>query len=257
MSVSVLKAHLYLHAVLPALEELLRSSPEARALLQGQDWSVRFGIPGKTGRSLYFKNEAAASSVASASDTSLELIFFSCAHVVALFENKFWGVPLPLWGFWHLGKMKTFQKLAGLLQKSLSPPSADADAAALRLHVRLTLGLALHALPVLARFETETRRELAKGPEGLVTFRLDGDDFSGWAHWKAGAPSAGIGPAPRQADVEISFRNIEIAAAALSNRIDSLAAVGSGDIRVEGFVPLADAVNRALERIPLYLSPRS
>jgi hypothetical protein len=49
------------------------------------------------------------------------------------------------------------------------------------------------------------------------------------------------------------FADIATAYGALRGEIDTLAAVGSGQIRVEGLVPLAEGLNFAMERVRVYL----
>jgi hypothetical protein len=46
-----------------------------------------------------------------------------------------------------------------------------------------------------------------------------------------------------------------VAYAAMRDEIDSMAAVGAGEIRIDGLIPLADGLNFVMERMRVYLQP--
>jgi hypothetical protein len=48
---------------------------------------------------------------------------------------------------------------------------------------------------------------------------------------------------------------MDIAYAAMRDEIDSMAAVGNGQIKVDGLIPLADGLNFVMERLRVYLQP--
>jgi hypothetical protein len=74
-----------------------------------------------------------------------------------------------------------------------------------------------------------------------------------WFEHGAAACPAGWGEPPRRPDVRITFGDVDIAFSALREEIDTLAAVGGGQIKVEGLVPLADGLNLVMQRLGLYL----
>jgi hypothetical protein len=48
---------------------------------------------------------------------------------------------------------------------------------------------------------------------------------------------------------------MDVAYAAMRDEIDSMAAVGTGEIRIDGLIPLADGLNFVMERLRVYLQP--
>ena len=137
-----LLARLHLHAVLPALEDLVQLSPEARTLAKGWDFSLRLRLGGSDG---------AVATLVSPGDGSLTihphadvparltLRFLSAVQLNRTFLNRRALPPLPTAGFWNVGRVGPFAKLAKELDAALQPaPGAlEKDAAFRELHLRL------------------------------------------------------------------------------------------------------------------------
>ena len=108
-----------------------------------------------------------------------------------------------------------------------------------RLHARLSLitaGLALHAL---AEGDAAARIILRSLPPGLASFTIAGEPrCTVWFDHGSADNRVGWSDPPRRPDVCIVFADVATAYGALREEIDTLAAVGSGQIRVEGLVPL-------------------
>jgi hypothetical protein len=54
--------------------------------------------------------------------------------------------------------------------------------------------------------------------------------------------------------VDFEFRSPAIAWKSVANLADNLAAVGKGDIKLRGYIPLADGFNHLLDRLQMYVS---
>jgi hypothetical protein len=67
--------------------------------------------------------------------------------------------------------------------------------------------------------------------------------------------AAGWSEPPRRPDVRIVFGDMDVAYAAMRDEIDSMAAVGTGQIKIDGLIPLADGLNFVMERLRVYLQP--
>ena len=89
---------------------------------------------------------------------------------------------------------------------------------------------------------------------GLACFTIEGAQNSTvWFDHGPDACDAGWGEPPREPDVAISFVDYAVAFGALREEIDTIAAIGAGQIKVAGLIPLADGVNLAMERLSDYL----
>ncbi len=54
-------------------------------------------------------------------------------------------------------------------------------------------------------------------------------------------------------DVIISFRDRDVALAAIHGDLDNLGALGKGQMTIRGLIPLADALGRVLDRLDFLL----
>jgi hypothetical protein len=41
----------------------------------------------------------------------------------------------------------------------------------------------------------------------------------------------------------------------MRDEVDTMAAIGAGDMRIDGLIPLADGLNVVMERLRVYLQP--
>jgi hypothetical protein len=252
-------SRLYLTAVLPCLTDLVNQSADARAILGGFRGSIVLAIIGGPAVTIHLSCGQIASENRWGKTPSVILLFFGNRHLNAFFSGKRWAVPFLAWGGWRMGLLACFSKLAGLLEATLNgAPPALATSVGRRMHVRLSLiaaGLGLHPL---AEGDLQAQKTLRTLPPGLASFSIEGEDAATvWFDHGSTGSAAGWSVPPRRPDVRITFADIHVAYAAMRDEIDTLAAVGSGQIKVEGLVPLADGLNFVMERLRIYLQPQS
>ncbi|MGO9512584.1 MAG: hypothetical protein ACLP2F_02940 [Steroidobacteraceae bacterium] len=250
-------SRLYLSAVLPCLSDLAEQDGAAAEILGQARASIVFLILGGPAATIRLKGGHIAWDNGCGRGPSVILLFLNDRHLNAFFSGKKWAAPLPVWGGWRIGLLTRFSKLAARLEAVLDgAPQVLETAAGRRLHARLSLiaaGLALHPL---AEGDAAAREILRSLPPGLASFTIDGEPRATvWFDHGSADNRVGWGDPPRRADVCIVFADIPTAYGALREEIDTLAAVGSGQIRVEGLVPLADGLNFAMERLRAYLKP--
>jgi hypothetical protein len=80
--------------------------------------------------------------------------------------------------------------------------------------------------------------------------------FDGWLRFSGGALVGGHGEPPVPADVTVSFPRFRTALAALRDELDTMAAIGTGEMVVTGCLPLAERLNVVLERMSDYFPPK-
>lgn len=256
-----LLARLHLHAVLPALEDLVRLSPEARALAEGWDFSLRLRLGGRHGATATLVSPGDGSlAVHGHGDVParLTLRFLSATQLNRTFLNRRALPPLPTAGFWNVARVGPFTKLAKRLDAALQPaPGAlESDTALRELHLRLLFRVLLGAIPVLAEGDPVARHTLAHTPDGAAEIRAPALGLTGWARWSRGRMTGGPGALPGGSpDVAITFADHTTVEAALLGTLDANAAVGHGKVIVQGLVPLADGLSVAMDRVERYLKP--
>ncbi|MEM6883985.1 MAG: hypothetical protein AAF571_03070 [Verrucomicrobiota bacterium] len=254
-------ARLYLEAVLPTLSPLIQFDRTAKDLIDGQHFGVRFDAGDRLeGRIVFDTNSpAGAGATTEAIDgvPVLNLWLPSASQCVRLFSKSGLALPIPVGGWQVLPKMTLFQQLTDRLEAVLQPDAeALSDETFLRHHVFCSLHLAVHALPAMLELDPEGKSVLSSAKKGIAEFKYHPDTFpSLWLDLRSDHPIAGTGKPPASPLVTLNFCNDETAVQAMANRLDGLAALGRGDLVLEGFVPLADSLDLVMARIQPYLKP--
>ena len=248
-------SRLYLSAVLPCLTDLAAQDGTVVDDLGQLHASIVFSILGGPAATIRLQGGQILWEDGCSRNASVILMFLGDRHLNAFFSGNQWAAPLPVWGCWRVGLLARFSKLAERLEAVLDGAQQVLHSAAgRRLHARLSLiaaGLALHAL---AEGDAAAQHILRSLPPGLASFTIAGEPRGTvWFDHGSADNRAGWGDPPRRPDVCIVFADIATAYGALRGEIDTLAAVGSGQIRIEGLVPLAEGLNFAMERVRVYL----
>ena len=248
-------SRLYLSAVLPCLTDLAAQDPVAHDILGEARAAIVLRIAGGPAATVSFELGHIAWKNGSSPAPSVILLFLGDRHLNAFFSGKSWAVPLPLWGGWRIGLLNRFARLAARLEAVLN---GDGDVlasdAGRRLHARLSLIVAVLGLRSLAEGDEAVRQTLCSVPPGLAAFSIAGDQGATlWFDHGAADYAVGWGEPPRTPLVHITFADVNVAYGAMRDEIDTMAAVGSGQIKVEGLVPLADGLNLAMARLRDYL----
>jgi hypothetical protein len=246
---------LCLGALLPCFAELAEQDGSVRGIVEGLHGSIAFLIPGGPSATLRFADGRVSWEAGRGRGAAVILAFLSHRHLNAFFQGKKWAAPLPVWGAWRVGLLARFSKLAERLEAVLNgAPSVLESSEGRRLHARLSLMVAVLGLRPLIEGDPPTRDIARALPRGLASFTIAGEPrATGW--FDHGPNQAGWSEPPRRPEVCIEFKDIDTAYGALREEIDTLAAVGSGRIRVDGLVPLADGLNAVMERLQDYLRP--
>jgi len=248
-------SRLYLGAVLPCLADLTEQDGAAREILGHLHASIVFLVLKGPSCTLRLQDGRIAWQPGCGRAPAVILAILGARHLNAFFSGRRWAVPLPIWGGWRVGLLSRFSQLAQRLEEVLDgTPSVLASAEGRRLHARLSLILAVLALRALAQGDAPSREILAALPPGLASFTIRGE-LSATMWFEHGSNRAGRGEPPRCPEVRIVFDDVATAYGAMREEIDTMAALGSGKIQVDGLVPLADGLNAVMERLRVYLKP--
>ena len=247
-------ARLHLKAVFPTLAALVRLDDRAQSLISGQ----RFGVQLKTRSGLSSRLDFLDGEVQVDSEKSgqqaLELLFLTDRQLNGTFSGAGFSLPIPVRGFRYLARLRTFSKLTTRLQQILTAsPRQLVDQQLLEVHVGLMMGeLIPSAIAQLVSCDVPCKRWLAPYRDTLVRFEVDGGTSSLIRFQKNGAVVASGVPGELP-DVIISFRDRDVALAAIRGDLDNLGALGKGQMTVRGLIPLADALGRVLDRLDFLL----
>jgi hypothetical protein len=249
-------SRLYLSAVLPCLTDLAEQDPAAREILGTTQASIALRILGGPAATVRLRSGEVAWENGSGGAPSVILLFFNDRHLNAFFSGKKWAVPLAAWGGWRVGVLSRFAKLAKRLEAVLDGDARVlGTAAGRRLYARLSLIAGGLGLKPLAQGDEPARNILRSLPPGLAAFSIEGEENATVWFDHGFADAAGWGEPPRRPEVRIRFADITVAYAAMRDEIDALAAVGAGQIKIDGLIPLADGLGAVMERLRVYLQP--
>lgn len=250
------RARLYLNAVLPAFEDLLEHSEVARAIIGNRKFTLTFQTSSGLKSSLSFKDQHCEFVRESGAKSQIILHFITEEQLNREFENEGFRIPIPIKGASRVADIKAFKALSKLLESYLRPSqSMLGDPQIHSLHVGMQLGIALRATIELTKHEQLSRMIMQDAPDGTAHFSVGPDGYGAWLNWKNGTLTSGKGTPATEAHAYVEFSNAETALQAVGNQIDVMAAIGKGEIKVTGLIPLADALGYIFERIPLYITP--
>lgn len=243
-------AQIHLHAVLRDLEDLCRLDATAAGLVAGRTVSVGFKVAGGPSGQLAFRDGTCTAS-RGAGGADILLFFGSCRHFNAMVAGA--ANPIPLKGFTRLGFLTgPFTALTKRLETVMRPSEEDLAEPALRaVHTELSLYAAGFALAEVAAWDPHLRELAATMPAGEIAMEIeDGPSLTLVARDGALSVRKGRSQAPR---ARMVFSDLEAAFLLLSGRIDSYSCIASERLRLEGFVPMLNVVDKLLFKVAEYL----
>ena len=243
-------SHLYLHAVLPSLAELVQHDAEARSFIASWDLRLSIGVMGDQGVVLQIRKGEITSFSESKSKSEIRFLFLNHKHLNAFFNGNKWVPPLVTRGLWRFNVLKSFALLTERLSSILNDSSSTSP-----LYTRLVFLIGGLGILPLVTFDPFSQAILKKIPQGLAQFSIGDETIAPlWFDHQYDQSVAGTGKPPRTPDVSVQFSDMTIANAALRNDIDTMAAIGAQRIIVQGLSPLAEGLGLIMERLNVYLA---
>ena len=247
-------ARLHLKAVLPTVAALVRKDEHARSLMFGESFALQLSIMGGLSTRLDFGQERIEVDSGRLEPDPLQLLFLTNRQLNNAFTGKGVAVPIPTKGFRHLGAIRAFSRLTQRLRDVLNPtPESLCSMSLLAVHVDLLFGeLIPRAIRQLAECEPVTRHWLDDYIGSTAWFRVNGGPSS-WVRITGDQVMSGSGVPRETADVVVTFRDRQVALSAIKGELDNLAALGKGQMSISGLIPLADALDRVVDRVTQFL----
>lgn len=244
-----LPALLALEAALPALALLSPHDAELRRAAAGpRAFAVTLTVRGLTPiRRLAFAADGTVTT--SGENTSGDLrLWFPCVRQFQRALDQRPALALPLGGWSSLGQLARFQTAGRRLDALLRDPSI---APSLFAFGNLAVGLA-GACSWLRYHPDAPARRVALG-DGLITFTCPALPAPLWID--LGALTSGTGPASRTPVAELFFSDLDTLLAELAHKLDSLAALGGGELRIRGHLLIAERLSLVLNEVSRLLNP--
>lgn len=244
-------AHCNLFAVLGSIPTLLELDSDAKKLVEGKKVSIGFAVKEGPEGTLDFK-DGRAEMREGTKGCSIKLYFSSCAKFNGMIDGT--AMPLPVSGFHHLGfLLGAFMKLTDILSAYLRP---DEEKLKNREFFEKSTVLMLHviagAIAQIGNTDKVGMFSASNIVDGDIRLGI-GDDIAVGVNAKDHRLTA-LHTAPGDCFSEMKFADLDVARDLFDGKINAVAAVGEGKVRICGMISQIDNVNRILDRVSLYLA---
>jgi len=247
-------AGIHLFGVVPVLEVLVQRDEEAARIAGSEPWMLGLRVGGDFAVTLDYRGDRELHVLDHLEPScSIVLTFLTPSHLNRTFQKSGpVAPPFTLRGLFRLDVAKKFEALMERAEAFLKPDGAEAGQTDLR--AAMLLRLAPGAVRALTLCDRAVQEQIDHVPRGLANLRIgsaDGPQI--WIDTRENPWRTGSGAPPDPPDVVIEFQDPSVAIAAFDAQLDAGVAVGNGQIRIEGWIPLADALNHLLEQLQPYL----
>lgn len=240
-----------LFAVLGAIPHLLRIDPDAAALVAGKNVRIGFAIKNGPRATLAF-SDGTAEMIKGTDSCSIKLWFPSAEKFNAMIDGT--ASPIPVSGFHHIGfLLGPFTKLTDLLSAYLRPaPKKLDDPVFFERSTTLMLYVIGRAIVQVGNHDEVGRFSASNITDGKIKLGI-GEDLSVAIHCEDHRLMFNQSPSRDRVTSQMVFDSLQTARDLFDGRINAIAAVGMGQVRISGMISQVDNVNRILDRVAIYL----
>ena len=256
MDTAIVKSHLNLRAVIPALGELAARDDEARGIAKRAKGTVQLSLINGPTTVVDFAGDGGVRVNGEARMLpSVGMLFPTASVLNKMFANEK-AIPVLWKGITKLGLIKAFGDLAKRLDAVIGDPDAYLKEHPDKLHtvVSLLFGVATRGVTVLANNDDHIRPIMATTPRGVANFILGGGDQEIACHFTLTDEglqlSAGKHPSPT---ADLIIPDLGQAFELFQGRLDAMAAACNGTVLMKGHLMLLDGINTTLGRLGSYL----
>ncbi|MBR4062105.1 MAG: hypothetical protein IKK01_03480 [Clostridia bacterium] len=244
-------AYINLYAVLGSIPRLCELDERARELIKNEKISLGFRVKGGPSGALCFADGRAW--FAEECDSCNIILPFSS-------PEKFNGMidgtvtPIPSKGFARLGfLLKKFMPLTDILSSYLrADEKALEDPVFFEKSTLLMFHLIANAIAQIGNVDMIGQASASYIVDGTIKLAI-GDDHVLGIEAKDHVLRV-LKEAPKSFSSFMRFEDIKLARDLFDGRVNAVAAVGEGKVRIGGMISQVDNVNRILDRVALYLA---
>ena len=239
-------AYINLFAVLGAIPYLCELDGEAAELVRGKSVSVGVAVKDGPQATLFFA-DGRCRMAPGVERCQVKLPFSSCEKFNGLIDGTV--TPIPSKGFTKLGFLTgPFTKLTERLTAFLKPDAAALeDEEFFRVSTTLMFHVIAEAIAQTANHDEVGRFSASNIVDGTAKLSI------------AGGPAAAlccrahqmltVHRAPEQFLSYMEFQDMRLARDLFDGRVNAIAAVGLGQVRIGGMISQIDNINRILDRV--------
>ena len=243
-------AYINLYGVLGSLSALCACVPEAKKILGNAGCSIGFTVKDGPAATLTFVGGSCIIREG-ADDCTVKIPFSSPEQFNGMVDGTV--TPIPTKGFtklpFLLGK---FKKLTDLLESYLRPaPEKLADEAFLRQSTIVMFRVIVAAIAQIGNHDRIGQFSASNMPDGAIKFEIPGAAKA--AILIKNGTLTYSDKIPKDVTSVMTFADIRTARDLFDGKINAVAAVGNGGVKMAGMIPQLDNANRILSRVEMYL----
>jgi len=243
-------AYINLYGILGAIPAMLELSPEARKILGKSACSIGIAVKNGPAATLAFAGGKCILTDG-VENCAVKLPFASPEKFNGLIDGTV--TPVPSKGFTRLpflvGK---FVKLTDLLSRYLRPTEEDMkDPAFARISTTMLFGVISRAIVQIGNHDRIGQASASYITDGVIKLCVDGGPA--FAIAAKNHTLSTLNKVPAQVTSVMTFADMDTARALFDGKINAVASIGTGDVRMAGMISQIDNVNRILDRVALYL----
>ncbi len=244
-------SYINLYAIFGALTELCELDPKAKEILGNKKIIMEIAVKNGPTARLAFEN-GSCKILPGAGKCSIRLPFSSPEKFNGMIDGTV--TPIPSKGLTRIGfLLKTFVPLTDLLTKYLRPSEDDLkNEEFFRISTLLTFYVVSEALSQIANNDSVGKASASYIVDGKIKMSI-GDTVG--AHIVAeNHVLKTVHEMPEDFTSYMTFKDIKLANDLFAGKVNSVASVGHGNVRVGGMISQVDNMNRILDRVSMYLA---
>ncbi len=244
-------AYINLFGVLGALENLCQMDEEAKALIADKKVSIGFAVKEGPEATLCFA-DGVCTLKKGVEHCDIKLPFASVQKFNGMIDGTV--TPIPSKGFTKIGfLLKDFTKLTDLLTKYMRASEEDLqDPVFFEKSTTLMFYTITSAISQIGNQDKIGKVSASYIQDGIIKLSIKNGPTASICAKDHQLKT--VKKVPKTPDATMEFGSIEIARALFDGKINSLACIGTGDIRMSGMISMLDNMNRILDRVGLYLA---
>ena len=244
-------AFINLNAVLGGLTKLCELDSAASKIIEGKNISVGIAVKDGPEGTLVFK-DGKCSLVRGCEKCDIKLPFSTPEKFNGMIDGTV--TPIPSKGFTKIGFLtRDFIKLTDMLTAYLRPkPEALEDERFFTVSTTIMFHLIVNAISQIGNEDEVGRFSASNIVDGDIKLEISGGPVA-YIHAENHHLTA-VHKAPEKMMSYMCFQDMRVARDLFDGKINAVASVGQGKVRIGGMISQVDNVNRILDRVALYLA---
>lgn len=243
-------ANINLYAVMRNLEDLCEMDSEMKNLIKDTNLAIQISVKNGPKGVISF-HEGTCRFARGVHPSNVKLYLKSPYHFNEMVEGR--AKPIPLKGFTKLKFLTNdFAKLTDRLSYYLKPTLEllnDPDYA--NINTTLTAYTAFFALAEIGNTDPIGKLNGSRIPDGNIAVSVKNGPAICLSA-KSGFLKASKG-IPKEYRASMTFENMETAGNLLNGKVDSYSCIACKTLKLKGYIPMLDNMNKLLGQVPNYL----